>query len=981
MFTDEFYDFLYSWKGFKNLEIPIFAQNIHEMKKYSVATLLILLLIALCLLMLGRVHRRLVVSLNGFHQHASSITIGSGNSGICFHKVPEDFIKVTHQQGSFSWEVNPRYLKADSLCYYKVNGKNPNLHPIGEGDSIVVSVGKKTLSLNHDQIEVALSGITSQYVLLRNVLDIVNNSQDQAVRLKDDHGLKSFLWRTRSQHLWGTSYGDWQLVILDCRTRLIGDSGEIAYMDHGTTLELTPNQADIFKIQFFYIADYSYQTNKADRHSLNIDGVNYQAKAMLSTTEWTAGHALIKPSAKEGLDVFFPKAVTYVEDLDTLRSFMKSSTNMLTMMQMDGSFPVARNLYVPHFSGAVSQYICNIFLDNDSVMLRNGETTLKVKTGWNLLPSLQKTTFRSAQHEELFVSCGIINYRFILSYLWLPLAIFLMIILVWPWLTDTSKIVQRRGLNTRRNDLTPYFRTITFLAFAYCVCKVMITFKLSYSFPYFEELTGGITVSAALMLMLFFIVSLILNRDFLTATLRNRQRAHRHWIALGLSALGVLLCYIAMRWMDSNYNAPFLNAYLPDDLYSINLLKWQELSGMNDLHRSIPYSLLFANLTAMVILFVMTLPVVRDMKNPIEGWMSRYYALVDKWASSLTLGMGENTTTVMEGTSHVLLFLLKYALVPLLLVFLVSLLPGNFATAFITLFLIIGMSWTLSNITFKHGRIVAFVEMIVVALLFVMAAAVKADMGYTTNLFGIFFAVILFYFMQERGGYDFGHQQANRLERRWIPRLIILSVILVFSVPMLLSRLLDTEKVAYSRATRRFNMYSQFEKYRNSGYRYALSDTEFMTVMVHYMYNISGKDPLSNEHHFLHPSVSSGQSPVVLNDVSLQGAFFGAYGLLAYIVYFGLLALLAWLVLTYSFHEPSGILHSQLRWRVLAVLMWVGTTLYLYISYLGQLPFTGRLNPGFGVDSVGEMLETALLLSFMTATALKIEKVNNKNGY
>lgn len=58
--------------------------------------------------------------------------------------------------------------------------------------------------------------------------------------------------------------------------------------------------------------------------------------------------------------------------------------------------------------------------------------------------------------------------------------------------------------------------------------------------------------------------------------------------------------------------------------------------------------------------------------------------------------------------------------------------------------------------------------------------------------------------------------------------------------------------------------------------------------------------------------------------------------------------------------------------------MWVGTTLYLYISYLGQLPFTGRLNPGFGVDSVGEMLETALLLAFMTATALKFR--SDKRG-
>ena len=104
------------------------------MKKYSVATLLILVLIVLCLLMLGRVHRRLVVSINGFHQHAATITVGSGNSGICFHKIPEHFMKVTYEEGAFSWEVNPKYVKADSLCYYKVNGRNPNLHPIWDGD-------------------------------------------------------------------------------------------------------------------------------------------------------------------------------------------------------------------------------------------------------------------------------------------------------------------------------------------------------------------------------------------------------------------------------------------------------------------------------------------------------------------------------------------------------------------------------------------------------------------------------------------------------------------------------------------------------------------------------------------------------------------------------------------------------------------------------------------------------------------------------
>ena len=58
--------------------------------------------------------------------------------------------------------------------------------------------------------------------------------------------------------------------------------------------------------------------------------------------------------------------------------------------------------------------------------------------------------------------------------------------------------------------------------------------------------------------------------------------------------------------------------------------------------------------------------------------------------------------------------------------------------------------------------------------------------------------------------------------------------------------------------------------------------------------------------------------------------------------------------------------------RLLAMFMWVGTSLYIYFSYIDWLPFTGRLNPGFGVDAVGEALETAFLLAFMaTVTGRK----------
>ena len=63
-------------------------------------------------------------------------------------------------------------------------------------------------------------------------------------------------------------------------------------------------------------------------------------------------------------------------------------------------------------------------------------------------------------------------------------------------------------------------------------------------------------------------------------------------------------------------------------------------------------------------------------------------------------------------------------------------------------------------------------------------------------------------------------------------------------------------------------------------------------------------------------------------------------------------------------------LDVRLVWRMLAMLMWVGTSVYLYCSYTGHFPFTGRLNPGLGVDSVGEALESTMLLAFMTATCL-----------
>ena len=144
-----------------------------------------------------------------------------------------------------------------------------------------------------------------------------------------------------------------------------------------------------------------------------------------------------------------------------------------------------------------------------------------------------------------------------------------------------------------------------------------------------------------------------------------------------------------------------------------------------------------------------------------------------------------------------------------------------------------------------------------------------------------------------------------------------------------------------------------------------------MVIMSHYMQERSTDDPLSNDIHFLHPSISTGQSPVVLNDLSAPAAFFGAYGTVpTTLVFFLLLFLLIWLVMQYSLSYVDSLrpqLTKAMQWRLLAMFMWVGTSFYIYLSYIDGLPYTGRLNPGLGVDAVGEALESAILLAFMAA--------------
>lgn len=975
----------------------------------------VVVIILVSLFMLTRSDRRVVLSISGFQTPTETVTIGGGASSICYADVPENYMQVVYEDGAFRWTVNPAYVKKDSLLYYKVNGKNPNLHLLGKGDEIRVDVGDgEPMRLGLKEVKEVLKGVTSKYVLLRNVLEKIDhkekelnsnssprgeessNSENEKDakgrfnyqnRLKDHRELKSFLWRKSKR-------GDWHLVILDRKTSLVQGGEECGYVDASTTLNYPP--ANALKLQFFRVADYSYQTEKVDDESVEIDGVNYQMKPVQMMTEWTAGHVLIRQAEGGGLDVSFPKPITYVESVDTLRKLVDNSFNVLSIVQLDGSFPISKNLYVPQFSSTINHYLCNLYVDADSIVLRNGLQQQRIESRWSFFPSLQRIDLRTAENGKIRMSVGMIDGKFALSYLCFPFLIFLIIFFVYPLLVDVRGHRERGKVSAKAALLPKHFRLIALIAFAYCVCKVLIAMKLSFSFPYFEKLTGVVSVATGLMLMLMFTLSLVMNSDFLTIHVekerknRNLLLNERKWHAVRVSVLGVLVCWFGMRYMDYDFNSELLKAYLPSDLFSWNVLKWTELSGMNDLHRSVVYSLLFMNVLVIVVLILSYFTnVTMFFTKHIEAWHEALVRTVDSW-KWMKAGLkeveqlgGARSRKEALGAKLFFLLLLRYILcyvmIPAMIVLLMAwLIPGNFATALITLSLVIGLSWALSHVSWEEGFGLAFTEMLS-ALVIIMLCALVADMGYYTNVFGLLVGVILFYFLTQKE--DFTPQNKKRREReRVVVRVIMVGAVLFMLLfPKLLNVMFDVENVTYNRGNRRFMMYSQFEKYRNSGYRYAVSDTEFMTVMGHYMYQTNGRDPLSNEHHYLHPSISSGQSPVVLNDVSIQAAFFGTYGWLAYVVFFGLLVLIALTVLSYSIDiQDEKYLHRQMRWRILAVLMWVGTSVYLYLSYIGMVPFTGRLNPGFGVDSVGEMLESAILLAFMTATALRNKKVKSE---
>ncbi|MBP5509064.1 MAG: hypothetical protein J6Y23_14690 [Prevotella sp.] len=1000
----------------------------------AVSFLLLGLVFALCWMMSAKVERKLVFSIDEYLLgDTRTVTFGE-NSDFCVKNVPHDYLKITYdpEASVFRWSVNPMYR--DTLQYFKINGDNPNKHVIRNDASQQISLRLPVSDSDTLSLTVSGADVWKVWKNFSDQKDVLARHLAAYIKLEEGKAAHEDSVRYLAQMQYGKVRSFFEhandnivLVILDELTTL-SENGNILRYNREGVIPVSDREGRV-KVQFFGIADWCYMDGNDDDGYFRVDGVNYVMKPSVKLTDWGAGHATVILS-EEGLRLTYPKPITYVESVDSLRKRALSSSHILTIKQRNNSYPTKSDLYLPAFSNAINFDVANIefFHQKDSICVRgNNDKAQLVNNPFSIIPALGKMTLHSGK-DTLKCRVGYINGSFIFSYLWLPLCVFLVLmVLVWlkigpVYVQDTNYLYNPQQIRHYR----PYLTTLLVTCLAYCTCKSLIALKLSYSYPYFEKITGITPVSTSLMMLLFFSLAMLLNtplRHYAT----KEFRLHRiwHWLVCFLMWGG--LGWVFFKVMDNMVNQSVINSYFNEEVFNIRPWKWLEEYGINDTHRSVVYALLFIE-GVVLVLWLAADCFWRPISNCWEKAQNFWNGVGEKMTRKLEemwsrITKGLPMKIIMTATllllsvfvifkvgfswlllivllaitalvyflqfvrdafiealkslfpSHFLLFVVLYA---------IGKVSGNFGTAFITLIVILGMTRALSSVKLYEGQLPRYTilcQMFFISLAYI-AAAMVGDHGYMTNYLGFVMCFVCFFFLMERPMAYFNSQyQMARNEKGWVNGVLLVLVVLLVAMTFICSHLFSPEKVNYDRLARRVMLYSNFDDLERSGYRYSESDAEFMVILSHYMHPAEGSDPLSNDNHFLHTSVSSGQSPVVLNDMSMPAAFFGSYGVyLTSFTFFLLLFIVMWQVMMFSlsYYDSDARLTRAMQWRLLAMMMWVGTSFYIYLSYVGRLPFTGRLIPGYGVDAVGEALETAILLAFMAAVTCRENKTNEK---
>ena len=584
-----------------------------NIKTYSIAFFGLILVFVLCYMMTDNVGQKLAFIIDGIKiAHTQTVTVGK-NSGICFHQVPHDYMKISQSGESFQWEVNDAYQ--DSLQYYKINNVNPNKHLIRNDSQQRISITLPPFASNtQDTLKLSLTGadvwtlwekfedqqdVLSRWFAIKYQLEKAGCSHSDSLQWMahlQNRAVRSFFHKLNNRL---------ELVILDRYTTI---DKNIRYVRQGQTSAMA-DSARHCKVQFFGIGDYCYRNEKPKKGTFHIDGVNYVMKPYVKTTEWGAGHVMIT-SSDAGLKINFPKPVTFVANVDSLKALSKHSSGIITMKQNSGAVPANGDMYLPEFSNAINFDICNIdFLQQEgSISLRdNNYQTSTIDNPLSLVPAFSKLSLHSGD-DILYVRSGFINKGFIFSYLWLPtIVLFVLLILVWlPFVSpfkmkysDLDLLYNKEHIQNFRT----YLSVLLFICFAYCCCKSLIVLKLSYTYPYFEKLTAIISVSTAMMMLLFFILSMILNIRLLLFTKPSlfSLRLWGTWLGCFL-----LLCFLAYSFfgiMDTQISEGILQSYLLSEIDFCSFWEWFKPGAIQDTHRSVVYALLAVETLLLILWF------------------------------------------------------------------------------------------------------------------------------------------------------------------------------------------------------------------------------------------------------------------------------------------------------------------------------------------------------------------------------------------
>ena len=301
-----------------------------------VALVLTVVVLVLCCFMVLRIDKKLVFTIDAVELgDTHTVTVGE-NSGVSMQGVPHDYLKISYADGTFTWEVNEQYH--DSLQYFKINNDNPNKHTIRDDESQLIQLRLPLGEGQTKQLTFTGAEIWQDWRQFKRQKDVQlrhfavrHQLQTDSVSHADSLLLMAQLQKHDVRSFLENNDGSIVLVILDELTQLTDGDSTYHYARRGTASHDGAHSGHC-KVQFFSVADNCYMDSGGESGYFDIGGVNYVMKPTVKLTSWGAGHVMISHD-KGNLTLRFPRPVTYVGSVDSLRKKSESSSGIITLKQ------------------------------------------------------------------------------------------------------------------------------------------------------------------------------------------------------------------------------------------------------------------------------------------------------------------------------------------------------------------------------------------------------------------------------------------------------------------------------------------------------------------------------------------------------------------------------------------------------------------------------------------------------------------------